>query len=134
MSYSTEVAAFHLLTGVTFGGTALKGARGVRHSKHVTRNPIRADGNKGPTARPVQEIDATTVVRFLDTNGIVAETTAAGSLIATYSRADGTSGTITIANMLASGWDFDGENPEGGMAVQQMFEVMGATLTITCSQ
>ena len=134
MAYTSELQAFHMLTSVTHSGTQIKGAKGVRLSKHVTRNVISADGNKGPTGRPVQAIDATAVVRYLDLSGLVSETTAAGNLVSNFTKADGNTGSVTLNTMLGGSWDFDGENPEGGMAVQQIFEVLGATVTIGVSQ
>lgn len=134
MSYTTEADAFHMLNSVAHGGTTIKGAKGIRQTKDVRRNVIKADGNKGPTARPVQDVDASAVVRFLDGNGIVAETTAAGNLVATYAKANGGTGTVTQNSMLASGWDLEAENPEGGFVYQQLFEVVGATVTCTVSQ
>jgi hypothetical protein len=134
MSYTTELDALHILNSVTHSGTQIKGAKGVRQAKDVRRNVIKADGNKGPTARPVQDIDASAVVRFLDGNGIVAESTAAGNLVATYGKANGGTATVTQANMLASSWDLEAESPEGGFMFQQLFEAVGATLTMTVSQ
>jgi hypothetical protein len=134
MAYTSELNALHILNSVTVGGTQIKGAKGIRQAKDVRRNVIKADGNKGPTARPVQDVDASAVVRFLDGNGVVAESTAAGNLVATYTTAAGASATVTQNNMLASSWDLEAENPEGGFVFQQLFEVQGATLTMTISQ
>jgi len=134
MAWSTTKDAFHMLTGITHAGGALNGAKGIRQSKQVVRNIINSDGEKGPTGRPVQSVDATAVARFLDLNSIVDEDTAAGNLVASFTKANGNSGSITQNSMLGGSWDFDGENADGGMAVQQIFEVEGSTLTITISQ
>ncbi|MFH1603271.1 MAG: hypothetical protein ABIH03_05135 [Pseudomonadota bacterium] len=134
MSYTNENDALHILSSVAWGGTTIKGAKGIRQAKDIRRNIIKADGSLGPTARPVQDIDASAVVRFLDGNGIQSESSAAANLVATYKKANGGSATVTQNSMFASSWDIEAESPEGGFMWQQLYEVTGATITISISQ
>lgn len=134
MAYTNEQQAFHLLTSATFGGSTLKGILGIRMSKRVVRNPIRADGSLGPVARPVQQLDAMAVVRMLDGNSVQAHTAAAATLTANMKKCDGTTGSANITYMLPSDVDLEAESGEGGFAMQQLFEVETGTPALSFTQ
>jgi hypothetical protein len=133
MSYTNEKQAFHRHTSSVFGSTTIKGVKGFRASYEVRRNPISADGNLGPTANPAQSIYQSSTLRFLDGNGVQAYSATAASLVHNMSKADGTTGSITQATMVASSWDLEAENPEGGYVFQQTYDVEAATPSTSIS-
>ncbi|MCP4639450.1 MAG: hypothetical protein GY851_03405 [bacterium] len=133
MAYTDETDAFHRHTSTVHASTTIKGVLGVRTSYEVGRNPISADGALGPTAHPVQTLRQTAVLRFLDGNGVLAYGTAAGNLVHNFTAADGGSGSITQALMVASSWEMEAESPEGGFAYQQTYDAESSTPSYTIS-
>ena len=134
MAYTNEKQAFHRHTSSTFGGTTIKGVKGVRVSFDVRRNRISADGSLGPVANPAQELHQVSVLRFLDGAGIQSYSASAASLVHNFAKADGNTGSVTQTNMLAGSYELEAESPEGGFVYQQMFEVEAATPSTVVSQ
>jgi hypothetical protein len=133
VSYTNEKQAFHRHTSSAFGSTTIKGVKGFRSSFDVRRNGISADGNLGPTSNPAQGLYQSSVLRFLDGNGVQSYSAVAASLVHNMTKADGTTGSITQTTMLAGSWDIEAESPDGGFVFQQNFDVEAATPSTSIS-
>lgn len=131
MAYASEADAGHRITSITHGGTELKGPLGVTLEKVVEREVRQAGANNAPVSRPVAFLDARVTARFLDTAGGISETAAAASLVANFTDGAGDAGSVTMGPLKAGSIRHTMERNQGGFAVEQDFELEGATLTYT---
>lgn len=99
--------------------------------KIVAFEPIAADANNFPEARPVDNVDARVTLETLDNAMGMPETTTAGNMTMNFSEAGGTTGVGTvIGKMLAGSVTHTQQRRMGGFNVAQVFEAVGA-LTYT---
>lgn len=134
MSYTNEQDAFGVLTAVAHGGTTLKGVLGFAYERTVQRLRLFASGTTYPVARPIASggQDLTATVKLLDGNSIIADTTAAATLTATFKKGNtSNTGTVALSNMVPGTSRGDSEGGRG-MEFEQVYELEGAaTANIT---
>lgn len=95
--------------------------------KIVAFEPIAADANNYPEARPVDNVDARVTLEFLDNAGALPETTTADNLTLNFAEANGTTGVGTvIGKMLAGSVTHTQQRRMGGFNIAQIFEQFGA--------
>ena len=134
MAYTDEKDAAHLLTSITFGATTLKGVRGGRWSFDVTRVEQRADGNLGPTSRPANLLDLTSIVRLIDGNSIQAYTATPATLTYNFKKGSGSTMSAALALMLPGTYDQEGDNGAGEYPYQQVYQCQTASPAVTITQ
>lgn len=134
MAYTDEKDAAHLLTSIVFGGTTIKGVRGGRWSFEVNRVEHRADGNLGPTSRPANLLDLTSVIRFLDGNSVQAYTASPATLTFNFKKGSGSTMSAALANMLPGTYDQEGDNGAGEFPYQQVYQCQTSSPAVTVTQ
>lgn len=131
MAWAAEKDSGFRQTAVAHDGTTLAGARNAVFEKIIDDEVIAVEENNTPMSRPVDRIDARSVVRIADLAGKRAESATAGNLVSSFTAADGGSGSITFGPLVPRGFTIAQDRNIGGHYLEQEYRMEGSALTET---
>jgi hypothetical protein len=132
-SYASIGDSGKALTGLAFGAATINNPIGCRFSVSIRDDPRRPDGGLYPTQRPVVEVDAIATLRFLDGSSVQAFSASPANIVASFSEADGGSGSYTMGKFVPRDFDRECEPVPGGFPTQQEYRLQDTSLTDTVS-
>jgi hypothetical protein len=132
MAWTNEGDSFYRITSVTALGNTINGMVSAVVEKIVERESRMSAANNSSVSSPIAFLGARVLLTFMDIASPVAHGTSAANIVVNFSKAGGSTGSVTIGSMLAGSVTHNMSRGDGAVVTQE-FSHEGSSLTYTLS-